>query len=228
MARETTQQSQRRDIRPVDQFGRKFFGSIEVATGGFTGQINAAGGWIDPLRTPQKFLGMPGDENGDSQLGRLVVDFPSWITEIKQDEAQWYQSLLEIAGQKYSRLDPNDVPHLENDPFIRGLTGPKPWPSSVVLDAAMQGDRQYLGFEKLDDAHKTALGIPLASGAELAARAKVAVPLARTESAPIPPPPNTYQEFVTWAFKYDGAKNLTESAAKWNEHKTKFTETAGV
>lgn len=223
MARETTQQSQRRDIRPVDQFGRKYFASIEIATGGVTGQITKT--FVDPLNTPQKFLEMPGDENGDSQLNRLVVNFERWKSEIVQDEGQWYQTLLNIAGQKYSRLDPNDVPHLENDPFIRGLAGPKPWPSSLVIDAAAAGDRQYLGFEKLDTEHRKALGLPYIDGPTLAAHAAATVPTATADSASIPPPPDTYQEFLTWAFKYNGARNLTDGAAQWNEHKRKFQET---
>lgn len=225
MAQVKNQSDSRRNVHPVDQFHRMWFGSIETATGDFCSLIRPASpagrpSWVDPLRTPQAYLQMPKDESGYGQLGKIEVQFDRWITQLEADEVEWYKQLHVVALTVYKRVDPVDVPHLENDAFVRDLTGPKPWPSSVVVKAAQGGDRQYLGLEPLDTEHMKALGLVAAADVrtfvENAPQA-VAAPAAATSE--FPPIPETYQEFVSWDIKYGGAKNLTEAAAHWKAHR---------
>jgi hypothetical protein len=218
-----TQNDHRRDIRPRDQFNRKWYGSIEKATNDFCSGVRPAR-WTDPLRTPQNYVVLNTDENGDKDISQCTVLFGPWLDQVRQDEVDWYQNLLEIAARKYSQLDPDNVPHLENDPFIRGLAGRKPFPSSKVLELAQAGDKQFLGLEPLDDEHRKLLGLSNVNAAELAKNAAATVTRVAVEDATIPPPPNEYKPFLTWAYKYQGVKDLKDAATMWAEHKARFEE----
>ena len=216
-----TQANARRDVHPIDQFGRRWFGSIELATGDLTGSINAAGGWRDPLRTPQKFLAMPKDASGFGDLSKIHLDVAGWIAEVEEDERTWYTQLHVIARDVYKRLDPTDIPQLENDAFVRGLAGPKPWPSTSVLQRARDGDPQFLGLEPLDKEHREALGIITLEDTRHIGSAPAAVGMPKASKASIPDPPDKYAEFVKWAFQHAGVKSLTAAAKLWQEHKAK-------
>src|SRR5437660_2838156 len=135
MARIASQAEQRRAITPRDQFGRKWGMHIEIATGDPTGGVYPAG-WQDPLRTPMHRIKMVTNEDGQRELGRCTVDFPTWLAEIEQGEHDWYQQLHVNARDVYKRLDPSDIAELEHDKFLIDLTGPKPWPSSDNLKKA--------------------------------------------------------------------------------------------
>ena len=220
MATAKSQAQQRRDIHPVDQFGRRWFASIEIATGDITGRLHIAGALIDPLRTPQKFVDMPRDDNGYGDLTRVEVNGDAWIAEVENDERDWYRQLHVVARDVYKRLDPTDIPTLENDAFVRSLTGPKPWPSSSVIRQAMAGDRQYLGLEPLDREHREALGIVTLEDTRHIGAAPATVPMPTAATAETPLPPDTYPEFLRWAFQHGGCKGDMAKAAKlWNEHR---------
>lgn len=224
MAVARTQADQRTEIDIADQFQRVWHGSLETSTGDPTGAFNRVG-WKDPLRTPQYFLKM----RKGTVLGHawtLFVDFPNWIIQQTEAEENWYKSLIKIASEKYARLDPQTVPFLENDPVVRSVAGPKPWPSSAVLKAAVKGDRQYLGFEKLDKDHRDALGLStladVGTSAEIVANAPAvvsAIPSAEAKSQ-VPPPPDRYQDFVGWAMTWvpECKGNLGKVAQLWKEH----------
>ena len=224
-----TQASARRDVHPLDQFGREWFGSIELKTGDLTGVITAAGGWRDPLRTPQKFLAMPKDASGFGILGKIHIDIDGWIAENDEAERQWYEQLHIIARDVYKRLDPTDIPQLENDAFVRGLAGRKPWPSTAVLhrintfdeEGRPSGDLQFLGLEPLDKEHREALGIITLEDTRHIGDAPATVGMPKAELANVPEPPETYAEFVKWAFQHAGCKDLTTVAKLWQEHKAK-------
>jgi len=219
------QTDQRMEVTLLDQFQRAWHGCLEKATGEPTGSYNLVG-WLDPLRTPPFFVML----KKEAVLGAawtLFVDFGAWLDQQRNGEEQWYRDLHKAALDKYHHVAPEQVPQLENDPFIRNAVGPKPWPSSKVVQAAMNGDRQYLGLALLDKTHREALG--LSSLAEsLAIAQQIADAPAVVSSVPdpeavktIPPPPAEYPKFVAWAMTYvpECKGDLTAVARHWTEHK---------
>lgn len=215
MAQAKTQADQRRDRVVRDQFNRKWLVAIEIATGEATGAITKVGGWKDPLKTPQHFLRLAKDQDGFSTFS-LEIQFTDWLAQQRDAETKWYDSLPEIALRIYKRLDRNEGGLLEYDPLISREAGRKPWPSSAVIQAAMNGDKQYLGIDPLDDDHKRALGLSVVTDAPArVAAAPVTVDLPR--EAAIPAAPDVWQEFMSWYFKYF-SKNMAAAAAAWKEH----------
>ena len=214
-AKARTQADYRRDMNPRDQFGRKWLTTIELMTGEPTGGIVPAG-WSDPLRTPMQYLKVPRNADGQSELGRLVLDFDAWIAEIEHAEMVWYQELHEIALAKYTALDPARVPELDKDKLLLKLVGPKPWPASDVLRTAAAGNQPLLGFTPLTQRERELLKIPT---------------IADLKAGPMPAPtpandaviPETYKDFIAWAFRTGAATNLKEAAALWSEHKANLT-----
>lgn len=208
-----TQWNQRRFLSPSDQFGRKWHMSIEIITGDPTGAILPAQ-WDDPLATPGKYVEIP-REGGQTVLGRCEVRFDKWIQDIEQDERSWYQQLHENALQKYSHIDPLKVDELDKDKFLLSLTGPKPWPSSDVLRAAQQGHRGFLGLTEMTMDDRAAL--KKLTLRDLKAGAGLQSSVAGTEAPPAPP--ETYKEFIQWAYRFGGAKTLPEVGAMWQKHR---------
>lgn len=216
------QAESRIELDILDQHVRQWHTSLEERTGEPTGGYNKCG-WDDPLKHTPNFLEMvKGRVMG---MGwSLIVLWDKWIIQNTKDEEEWYRSLIQIAGKVYSVIDPAKVPFLENDPVVRSLAGPKPWPSSKVLKAAKAGDRQFLGFEPLDLEHRKALGISTLSdhGANVAdASSFVSAIPSDTAKATIPTPPDTYPEFVSWAMTHvpECKGDLTAVARHWKEHK---------
>jgi hypothetical protein len=220
MASPKTQAQQRRDLILADQFNRKWLVCVEIGTGDPTGAITRVGGWLDPLQTPQQFLTVPHDDVTMGQW-KVLVDFPAWIEQQEHGEVEWYVELRKQEREAYKRLDPSEVANAENDAYLRERTGPKPWPSSAVLKSAVSGDRQFLGFEPLDNDHRIALGMPIQEAQEIAASAKAKV---ETPEAGIPAPPDNYQDFVSWAFRYQGVKDYGKAAQMWREHRKLLQE----
>lgn len=214
MAQTRTQQTQRRDINPKDQFGRKWSMAIELATGDPCGGIFPAG-WTDPLRTPMKYLAVPRNEEGQAEIGRLRVDFDTWTAEHEDEERRWYQQLHANARDVYKRLDPTEVARLEQDKFLLDLTGPKPWPSPAVIRAAKNGDRQYLGLEPLDVAHRVALGRETIEDLKAGIPAPAPEPVAADTTLP----PEKYSDFMAWAFKRHPGITLKDVGEMWQAHR---------
>lgn len=217
-----TQHDQRRFIAPVDQFGRQWSMTIEIATGEPTGGI-FHGSWEDPLRTPQKHVGMA--RQGESTvLGQCRVDFDRWIAENEADEQRWYKQLFENAQTIYKKLEPGDVKNLEHDAYLLQLTGPKPFPATSCLRRAAGGYKPFLGLAPLSPQDRIDLAMPTLEDYTSGAVKVAAEALAETPT--IPAPPETYKEFLAWAFKHGGAKSLTEAAAAWREHREALAQPA--
>ena len=216
-----TQQDQRDEYDLDDQFGRTWHVTVEKITGDSTGATNRVGGWDDPLRTPQQFIRMRKGARRNAVLS-VEIAMQEWIEQQQREEEIWVRRMQEVAIGLYKKFNPEDVPHLENDAMVRAATGRKPWPSSVVLEAAMAGDRQYLGLEKLDTEHRKALGLPVLLSRDVIAKADVSVPHPVAET--ISPPPDNYPDFVQWAFKTQGVRSLTEVGKMWQDHRTRMKE----
>lgn len=208
------QADQRRDLVLADQFGRRWFMSIEILTGEPTGAITRAGSWLDPLKTPQQFIKVPPTDIAGGQW-RVEIDFPNWLQQQEAAEEYWGQMMRRAALAIYKKLDPEDLPHLENDVLVREAVGRKPWPSSLVLRAAQGGDRQYLGLEPLDGEHRKGVGLPVLMTQQAAAAAPAVVEM--PAAGHVPEPPDQYQPFVSWAFRYGGAKSIAEAAKQWKD-----------
>lgn len=217
------QAEQRTELDILDQHGRQWHTCIEDRTGGTTGGYNRCG-WNDPLRHTANYLEMVKGRVMGS-LWTLSVLWDKWINQTVQDEETWYGDLIRIASDKYSVLDPDKVPFLENDPIIRRLAGPKPWPSSSVLRAARDGDKQYLGLDELDAVHRKALGLSTMTDIqrkEIAdSPAFVSAIPSEQAKASVPPPPDRYQDFVSWAMTHvpDCKGDLGRVAVLWKEHR---------
>ena len=210
----TSQPQQRRSLVAKDQFGRPWGLVIEVASGDLCGAANPRN-WRDPLRTPQQYVRPARTEEG-TDLTRVEVNLAGWLDSVRADEQTWYFQLNENALRVYKAIDPADVANLEKDRFLIQQTGPKPWPASEVLQAAIDGDRQYLGFEPLDKAHRAKLLMPTIEDLKGTPAAVDTAPAITGDESQ---PPEKYQDFVSWAMKKKVVKDLREAAALWKEHR---------
>ena len=207
------QADQRRSFNPRDQFGRKWLGCLELASGDLCEIVPA--GWMDPLRTPVKFIHLATTEEGQTDMSRVVVDMAAWLREIREHELAWYEELHRNALHVYRAVDPKDVPTLDQDRFLQDLTGPKPFPGSAVIQQALEGDRQYLGIAPLDRAHRGKLRMNTLEDLRAEPEPEVvdATPTAE----------DTYQTYLARAMK--AGKTMKEAAGLWNARKA---EPAGV
>jgi len=231
MASPKTQAKQRRPVMAADQFGRPWSFSIEIITGDPTGLISPAG-WADPMRTPQKYLKVPRNQFGLPDYSRISVKEQQWITDQEYHVGEYETRFLETASDKMpGGFDINTV---FQNPWLKRLAGPRPFPSPRCLRAAFDvkhpASRALLGLEPLNEAAMELLGINVAVARrreEEGSRAlgdsadTTATPLPeepQKEELPIPdmsdlPDGMSYNQFVSWARKVMRADMKT--TAKW-------------
>ena len=224
MASPKTQAQQRRNVVARDRFGRVWSFSIEVKTGDPTGLIGT-GGWADPLRTPQRYMRVPKTEFGMPNYGTVDVDDERWITDQAHYTDQWESQFLEIAANKFP--GGFDVTTVWDNPWIKKLAGPKPFPSVECLRAAFDpthpASKALLGMEPLNEEAMRLLGIDVALARRSEARSggsgASAEPSATSSDNGGPPdfselPENLkYQQFVKWARK--GTKRDMKTVGQW-------------
>lgn len=218
-----TQADYRLDLNPKDQFGRKWLVVVEKETMDICGEALPA--WEtakdrprDPLRTPMNFVRLVRNDVGQADTSRCVVDYDAWVEQQRQATQLWYERLNENALLVYKAIEMGA--DLEHDPILAKLTGPKPWPSIEVVEAARDGDRQFLGLEALDREHRAAIAqLTLAD-----LKAMPAVPKAPEITGDEDTVPDNYQDFLKWAFKKGGAKDLKQAAQLWSEHRKNLVE----
>lgn len=208
------QATYRRDLNPKDQFGRKWLVVVETKTMDICGEAIPAwngvkGSARDPLRTPMNYVRLMTTEDGNPDTSRCTVDFDAWREQQQQATHTWYERLHDNAITTYKAIEQGS--DLEHDRILLRLTGPKPWPSTEVLDAAMSGDRQYLGLEPLDKAHRAAL--LLESLADLKA-----MTTAQPKPEPVGDvPPEKYQDFVRWCYAKEPGITLSKIGQLWKD-----------
>lgn len=214
------QATYRRDLNPKDQFGRKWLVVVEVKTMDICGEALPAWNGVpgqpkDPMRTPMNYVRLATTEDGNPDTSRCTVDLEAW--KIQQEEATrgWYERLHDNAIHIYKAIDQNS--DLEHDRILVRHTGPKPWPSVEVLEAAIAGDEQFLGIAPLDRAHRAALLTPTTADLK-ATPAEVLLPEPTGNEAE---PPDTYQAFVSWVQKKGITKkgDLKAIAQLWADRK---------
>lgn len=209
------QATMRRNVNPKDQFGRKWSTAYELVTGEATGGWTPAWGALgDPLKRTSNYLAMGRNEDGQVEPTRCVIDYDLWIQDIQQAETGWYRELNQIAIAKYSIIDPKTVAELDKDPFLTNLAGPKPFPSSDVLKRAKAGYKPFLGLAPLSAADRADLRMRTLEDLK-AGPAPVELKASQTASTL---PPETYPEFVKWAFEGGHAKTMTEVGKLWRDH----------
>jgi hypothetical protein len=138
-----------------DQWDRPWLITIELATGDPTGVIHAAG-WDDPLRTPQKYIGVPKNKWGQTDWGRCRIEIEQWIRDVRRDITEWRRNVLQIAQTQYKgQVGPNEA---FKHPYVLELAGPEPFPSVELLEMARTGDEGVLGIGPMSDRVKELLG----------------------------------------------------------------------
>ena len=230
-----TQRDYRRTMVAVDQYGRKWSFSLELASGAPTGGIRPAG-WRDPLRTPQKYLTVP-KEYGQPVWGRITLNIEQWVEDQQQAERDWKVRLWEIGQDKQGSKF--DAATADRDDYLLHLTGPKPWPSSAALLEAAAGDPALLGLAPMTRHAREMLNIvafediigPL-KGQENAPepvveRVKVAPKVVEPQVQIGGGGPTTYPQFVKETMKAGLAKSVKEAAALWQQRKAAMATAEG-
>lgn len=202
-----SQAEQRRDRNLPDQFGRKWLVCLELATGEPTGGIIPAG-FTDPLHTPQKYLKIPRDADGQPAMDRMLVDIDLWITEFEEADRAWLQQLMENAQLMYKRMDRAQMADLPSDPYIVRLTGPRPKPNVAVLRRAKAGYKPFLGLAPLSRQDRSDLG------EETYEDMQNADPLPAQGQEP-----EQYHEFIQWSMKERGV-SFKEALDQWKAKAT--------
>src|SRR5207248_5684846 len=111
---------------------------------------------------------------------------------------------------------PARVPELDKDKLLLKLVGPKPWPASDVLRMAAAGNQALLGFTPLTQRERELLKIPTIADLR-------AGPMPAPKAVPAGVVPETYKEFVAWAFATGAGATMKEVAALWKEHRANLT-----
>ena len=230
-----TQRDYRRSMSAVDQFGRRWSLSIELASGAPTGGIRP-GGWVDPLRTPQKYLTVP-KEYGQPVWGRITTTFETWVDDQQAAERDWKVRLWEVGQLKYDKRF--DAATAEQDEYLISLAGPKPWPSSAALLEAAAGDPALLGLAPMTRHAREMLNIvafedivgPMRGTVNAEEPAPVKVPVVPKVVAPQAQigggGPTTYPQFVKETMKAGLAKSVKEAAALWQQRKAAMATAEG-
>jgi len=136
MAQAKTQAQRRRSFTGKDQYKRPWAVCIELETGDPTVPISAAG-WMDPLRTPGKYLTV--DVNNPRAV---FCDLRRWYLDQKQAQRE-YKALLHLVGEKLYREQYDE----KASPTGRMVeeAGPPPLDPALIL-AAAKGDAELLGL----------------------------------------------------------------------------------
>jgi hypothetical protein len=222
----------------VDQYGRKWAVTLEIASGSPTSGIQPAG-WFDPLRTHQKYLTVP-KEQGQPVWGKVVINFEQWVNDQQQAEREWKVRLWDIGQLK----NPGgfDASTAEQNEYLVSLAGPKPWPSSVALLEAAAGDPALLGLTPLTKHAREMLNIVAFEDIVGPMRGKAVEPEPEMPKVvPTTPPvkalestasiggggPTTWATFVKETMKAGLAKNTKECAVLWNERKAAMRAAEG-
>ena len=231
-----TQRDYRRSMVAVDQYGRRWSFSIELASGDPTGGIRP-GGWKDPLRTTEKYLTVP-REHGFPVWGRITVDFERWVEDQQAAERDWKVRLWEIGQEKQgSKFDPANA---DRDDYLLHLVGPKPWPSSVALLEAAAGNPALLGLAPMTRHAREMLNIVAFEDIIGPMKGQTPEPEPEVVRVPAPAPkavdpaqpiggggPTSYQVFVKETMKAGLAKSVKECAVLWQQRKAAMAAAEG-
>ena len=140
------QMNQRRYARLEDQFGRWWGAQIEKSTGDPCAEVSPVGGWNDPLNTPQRYLRPPQHEDGTTISGKIEVDFDRWMDSIRGSEDDWNQTIQVAGKETYKITTVAERRQWAEDPVLKAIAGPRPFPTMEMLVAARNGDRNLLGL----------------------------------------------------------------------------------
>jgi len=234
-----TQADTRLDINADDQFGRGWMFSVEKETMDPVGEFNRIA-WpfaSDPLKTPTKYVVMLVGRHGQKDLGRVEIDFPQWIKDVRQGLNNWNEAVMGIGQEKFGGS--MTVEALFKDPRVLSWAGPRPSPSIKALQAAAAGDRELLGLVELTDQGRALINElppvdldqyhPVDAQAASMAPEEIELPQgvpAQPETTITVSPPNTlsddpaewtYKQFMSNTLKNGGT--MADAALGWNTHK---------
>lgn len=136
----SSQPDKRRPQRFTDQHGRKWSGTIEIASGMPTGPVTPLD-FEPPLEVPQEFL-----KYDPMEPNFVKIDYAEWIASLTRAKAKWEQKLIIRARTLYGEQAGKYIQ--KPSPELLDMTGPEPSPVEPV-QAAAAGNRYVLGLTPL-------------------------------------------------------------------------------
>jgi hypothetical protein len=138
VAQELDQAQRREPIVAKDQYGRKWESTWDTVGKGTCAPINPRG-WNDPLNTPQKYVSVIRDEDGQRSF---FVDLERWERDLEVAHREYDAKLYNDAVMLFGERGPDA--YAERAPALMHFTGTGPM-SIELVQAAMDGNSWALG-----------------------------------------------------------------------------------
>lgn len=226
------QQLWRHPANIPDEFGRIWLVNLDKkpdgsGSWGITG-IPMPVGWTDPLAMPGNYLDQPKGITGKADVNRLIVKpgLQKWLTTQRRYETEWNQRAFMVA-QKLFGTAAHEMIQKQDDMLMREV-GPKPFPSSQVIQAAINGHKGFLGLAPLTKEDRELLGTPSMEDMGFASEPAFAESnpsLPPVSQAPVADKPMPYFSFVK-QMKEAGVTEKDEIKAHWEVYKAEFSKEA--
>ena len=229
MAHEMDQRLWRHTANLPDELGRIWLVNLDKRPDG-AGSWGIVGapmpvGWTDPLNMPTSYIGQPMGVVGKPDVNRVEVlpGMARWLVTQKRHEADWKQRAFMVSQRLFGSAAHKMI--AEQDEALMIEVGPKPFPSSAVIEAALKGHKGFLGLAPLTKADREALGIQNLEDmgfAETPAYAETNPKLPNTSTAPaLEGKPMHYMTFVK-QMKENGVTDTKEVKAHWQTYREQF------
>ena len=162
-SREMNQQNWRHPANLPDELGRIWLVNLDKTPegGGSWGIVGMPMpvGWTDPLNMPTSYITQPIGVVGKPDVNRVEVlpGMRRWLVAQKRHEADWKQRAFQVAQRLYGSAAHKMIEQEEEALMIE--IGPKPFPTSKVIQAALDGHKGFLGLAPLTKADRGLLGV---------------------------------------------------------------------
>lgn len=146
-----------------DEFGRIWLVNLDKKPDG-SGSWGITGspmpvGWTDPLRMPPSYVDQPKGLAGRPDVNRVTVltGMQKWFAIQQRHEADWKARAFQVAQRLFGTAAHEMIQ--KQDESLMLEVGPKPFPASHIIQAAIKGHKGFLGLEPLTKADREALGV---------------------------------------------------------------------
>lgn len=218
MTQEMNQQNWRHNANIPDEFGRIWLVNLDKRPdgGGSWGLASPPMpvGWTDPLRTPAQYIDQPVGVGGrtDPNKLRVLPGLQKWVATQKRHEADWKQRAFMVAQRLFGTAAHQMIQ--SEDETLMLEVGPKPFPSSTVIQAAINGHKGFLGLAPLTKDDRALLGVQNLEDMGYAAEPTVAEPSPAAE----PEPRMSFFAFAA-KMKKEGITDKDEIRTFWDVYK---------